>query len=105
MRPGLGAANLVALALLLPSSYALAQEPAVCDEAPTVSDASAAFDAFCGGCHRASRLAKSYFADTDAKDMDRREAELATFLDRHSGCPHRHHEDISAWLRSLATLK
>jgi nitrate/TMAO reductase-like tetraheme cytochrome c subunit len=83
-------------------SEAADKEPIACAKTSLEPDASNAFNAFCRGCHNAQKLSASYFAETDAQLADRREAELAAFLDRHSACPHRHHEEIAAWLRQLS---
>ena len=76
-----------------------------CAAAVVTSPASEAFDTFCARCHKAKELAGKYFTDLAADAATRREAELAKFLDRHSACPHRSHEEIAAWLRELANPK
>jgi hypothetical protein len=70
---------------------------------PPPPAAAAAFTSYCGRCHSSTELAARYFAGTTDDQLDRREGELAAFLDRHSSCPHRHHEEIAAWLRQLST--
>jgi len=79
-----------------------AVEQIVCVDVSSEPTASAEFDTFCGQCHDATKLANSHFEGVEGEVADRRESELAAFLDRHSACPHRLHEGIAAWLRNLS---
>jgi hypothetical protein len=103
MRLALAAAVLVTAIVSTASSDAAERQPKACADPPSAPDASSAFEAYCGRCHNAGRLAKSYFEGADAKEASRRQALLAVFLNRHSACPHQHHEAIAAWLRELST--
>lgn len=105
MRTALAA--LIISVALLPSAlgYPSKQDSTPCAEGAAELDASDAFDAFCRACHNSQKLAKSYFAGTNSKTVAHREAELAAFLDRHSHCPHRHHEELAGWLRELSAMK
>lgn len=76
--------------------------PIACADNVTVARAVEAFEAYCARCHTAKAISGSYFAGADTGEARRRERELAAFLDRHSSCPHRHHEEIAAWLRQLS---
>lgn len=73
-----------------------------CTGSGTVTSGEAAFGSYCVRCHKAPELARRYFGDATASARKQRELELAAFLDRHSACPHRSHEDIAAWLRQLS---
>lgn len=95
----------IAALLSLGVGKPVAADQIECAVAAVTSPASEAFDAFCARCHKAQELAGTYFADLAAEEATRREAELAAFLDRHSACPHRHHEEIAAWLRELADAR
>ncbi|WP_436637780.1 hypothetical protein [Microbaculum sp. FT89] len=99
---------LVVLALMtaLVEGPARAQEaqPEACPDVPPTSagdDAAGAavFDAYCGRCHEANKLAGAYFAGTGGETAVARQAELAAFLDRHSACPQRDHEALANWMR------
>jgi len=104
MRLGLATA-IVAVIASSTTIDAADRAPIACADVPSPPDASTAFDKFCARCHDANRLSRSYFADADGPEASRREARLAVFLDRHSSCPHRHHEAIAAWLRELVAPK
>jgi len=101
-RTGLAAALAVGVVLAVQTSDAAEQEPFACAQVSATPEASEAFAAYCGRCHTAQKLSKTYFGAADAEGAARLEAELAAFLNRHSGCPHRHHEGIAAWLRRLS---
>lgn len=89
------------VAVLMGGGPAWTQPAAIeCTVAAQTSGPAEAFDAYCGHCHKAADLAKAFFAG--GADAARRESELSAFLDRHSSCPHRHHEEIAAWLRQLS---
>jgi cytochrome c553 len=97
----------LAIAILLTTSSipGSAGEPArvnECADTTGTSRPAEAFAAFCGRCHEPQALADAYFAAGKSDTPAEREAELSAYLDRHSACPHRHHEEIAAWLRQLA---
>jgi len=101
MRLILTATTLAAVVFLSAASHAAGQEPNACADPPAAANGTSAFEKFCARCHDASRLSKSYFRGADAKEASRRQGQLAAFLDRHSACPHVHHEAIAAWLKEL----
>jgi mono/diheme cytochrome c family protein len=90
------------LAVMIASTAGLADDapPIACDDAAVNAQSAEAFNAYCARCHKAKEVAGGWFGA--GQDAAARERELATFLDRHSACPHRHHEDIATWLRQLS---
>ncbi|MCB1477543.1 MAG: hypothetical protein KDJ62_01425 [Rhodobiaceae bacterium] len=95
------AAILIAAMMLSGTNQTMAAEQIEC--APVVAGpAPEAFASYCGRCHKAEVLSDEYFAGVSEELALQREAELALFLDRHSACPHQHHEEIAAWLREMA---
>lgn len=102
LRAVLAAVLALGVVLAVRASGAGEQEPFACAQVSATPEVSEAFAAYCGRCHTAQKLSKSYFGAADAQSAARLEAELAAFLNRHSGCPHRHHEEIAAWLRQLS---
>ena len=98
------AACLIAAMMLVGPKQTAAAEQIECTTEPT-GPAPEAFASYCGRCHKAETLSDEYFAGVGAEVAQQREADLALFLDRHSACPHQHHEEIAAWLRELATQR
>lgn len=88
--------------LVMVAQASAADEPIACADAGEISQPAQAFGTYCGRCHEAGKLAADYFAGAGQDSGRQRETVLAAFLDRHSACPHRHHEEIAAWLRALA---
>lgn len=105
VRPAVLAAAMLCIVAGGAPALAAGPEPVACadetealtNKAAEPSAAADAFAAYCRRCHEAGPLARDYFRGAGPE----REAELARFLDRHSACPHRHHEEIAAWLRQL----
>lgn len=94
-------------ALVAGPAHAQETQPEACPDVPPMSagdDAAGAaiFDAYCGRCHEANKLAGAYFAGTGGETARARQAELAAFLDRHSACPQRDHEALAEWMRRRA---